>query len=83
MKVVSGAGEFVIGMERLEVRNGDLLLIGKMGVWEAETFIEKGDIRRLLFLSLNPQVLGWAIALPFRTLIRWLRPEPKDSGSAS
>lgn len=73
MKVISGAGEFKIGMDRLEVRNGTLLLVGKMGIWEAETYIEKGDIKRLLYLSLNPRVLGWAAALPFRVLSDWLR----------
>jgi len=83
MKVISGAGEFEIGMERLEIRGGRLLLVGKMGVWEAETFIEKGDVRRLLYLSLNAHVLGWALTLPFRALLSWLLPQKYNRSSGS
>ena len=40
MQVISGAGEFEIVVERVEVRDTSLVMIGKMGIWESETIID-------------------------------------------
>jgi len=69
VRVVSGAGEFEIRVERLEVRDGAVVMVGKMGIWESETFIEDGDVGQMLRLALRPSVMGWALARPF-ALIR-------------
>ena len=80
MRVVSGAGEFEITFERLEVRSGAMVVIGKMGVWEAETFVERADLATLTRLSARPRVLAWIAGLPFAALSRWWR---RLSGSGS
>ncbi|MFQ5698480.1 MAG: hypothetical protein ACE5IL_09365 [Myxococcota bacterium] len=71
MRVVSGAGEFEIRVERLEVRDGAVVMVGKMGIWESETFIEDGDVGQLLRLALRPSLMGWALARPFAVI--WKR----------
>ncbi|MEE9281035.1 MAG: hypothetical protein V3V67_12750 [Myxococcota bacterium] len=71
MKVVSGAGEFELTAERVDVREGALVLVGKMGIWESETFIDPADIGLLARLSLRPRVLLWLAARPFAAL--WSR----------
>lgn len=73
MQVISGAGEFEISIERVEVRGSVVVLIGKMGVWESETMIEQGEIGHLLRVSLSPRVLGWVLKWPFVELWRRLR----------
>jgi hypothetical protein len=73
MRVISGAGEFELSVERVEVRDRSLVMIGKMGVWEAETIIEEGELGHLLGVSLRPRILGWALARPFVALWRRLR----------
>ena len=37
MRIESAAGEFDFSIEALAVRDADILITGKMGVWEAET----------------------------------------------
>jgi hypothetical protein len=73
MRVVSGAGEFEISVERIELRSGNMVLIGKMGVWEAETFIDTADIGTIARLSANPRVLVWMARQPFASLRQRLR----------
>jgi hypothetical protein len=73
VQVISGAGEFEITFERVEVRDGTLVLIGKMGVWESETWVSEADLGPLLRMTLRPRVLGWALARPFAALRRRLR----------
>ena len=72
MKVISGAGEFEISVERVEVRGKDLVLVGKMGIWEAETFIKEGDLGQLMGVCLRLRLIGWALARVFSMLFRWV-----------
>ena len=73
MQVKSGAGEFEISVERVEVRGTVFVLVGKMGIWEAETTIDQVEIGHLLRVSLRPRVLGWVLSWPFGELWRWLK----------
>jgi hypothetical protein len=72
VQVISGAGEFELSVDRVEVRNGSVVLIGKMGVWESETIIDEADLGRLLRASLSLRVAGWAASRPFVALWRRL-----------
>jgi hypothetical protein len=73
VKVVSGAGEFELSFERVEIRDQAMVIIGKMGVWEAETIIGEGELGHLLGVTLRPRVLLWALGRPFAALWRRLR----------
>ena len=73
MQVISGAGEFEIVVERVEVRDASLVMIGKMGIWESETIIGQSELPQLLRVALTPRVLGWALGRPFAALARRLR----------
>ena len=73
MQVISGAGEFEIVVERVEVRDTSLVMIGKMGIWESETIIDQAELPRLLRVALNPRVLGWTVGRPFAALARRFR----------
>ena len=73
MQVISGAGEFEIVVERVEVRDTSLVMIGKMGIWESETIIDQAELPQLLRVALNPRVLGWFTVRPFAALARRFR----------
>jgi len=70
MQVISGAGEFELSFERAEIRDTSLVLIGKMGIWEAETFVNEAELGQLLRVSLTPRVLGWVLSRPFVRLLQ-------------
>jgi hypothetical protein len=53
MKIESAAGEFSFDLEKLELRDDGIVLIGKMGVWEAETTMTSADLRRVLAMVLR------------------------------
>jgi hypothetical protein len=79
MRVISGAGEFEIVVERVEIRDTSLVMIGKMGVWESETIVDQAEIPHLLRVSLSPRVLGWALGRPFAALAQRLRGRGRSS----
>ncbi len=80
MKVVSGAGEFEISVERVEIRDTTVVMVGKMGVWEAETYIERDEIWPLVSASLSPGLIGWMLLQPFRALLDKLRGQSSGNG---
>jgi hypothetical protein len=79
MQVISGAGEFEIVVERVEVREASVVMIGKMGIWESETIIDQAELPHLLRVALTPRVLGWALGRPFAALARLFRRRGESS----
>jgi hypothetical protein len=79
MQVISGAGEFEILVERVEVRDTSVVMVGKMGIWESETIIDQAEIPRLLRVALTPRVLGWVLGRPFAALAQRLRRRGESS----
>jgi hypothetical protein len=64
--IKSPAGEFPITIERFEVEGSELVIVGKMGVWDARTHLTPRDflhVARKLFFS--PAVLLYALKAPF------------------
>ena len=72
MEVISGIGDFVMKVERVEVREGRLVLVGRMAAyepgastarlrWEAEMFSDGPEFVSLLAASVRPRVLWWVI----------------------
>ena len=70
MRVISGAGEFEITVQKVLAKEGSLVMVGTMGVWESETFIEPRDLWLLTRVSLRPRVVLYLLGLPFRALFR-------------
>jgi hypothetical protein len=79
MQVISGAGEFEIVVESVEVRDTSVVMIGKMGIWESETIIDQAELPQLLRVALTPRVLGWALGRPFAALAQRLRRRGESS----
>jgi len=64
MRVISGAGEFELDVDHITTRDGKLVLVGTMGVWEADTEITAAEMAHLLRASLNTPVMGFLARLP-------------------
>jgi hypothetical protein len=64
--IKSPAGEFPITIERFEIEGSELVIVGKMGVWDARTHVEPRDFLQILGkLFLSPSVLLYALKAPF------------------
>lgn len=71
MKIESAAGEFEFDIEALEITDNQVVLTGKMGVWEAETTMSRDDTLKLLGLMFGSlSFWSYAIKLPFHALKR-------------
>jgi hypothetical protein len=64
--IKSPAGEFPITIDGFEIEKGELVIVGKMGVWEARTYVGAGEFLRLLGkLILSRAVLLFTLKAPF------------------
>lgn len=50
MEIKSPAGEFGFEIETLRIEGDEIVLSGKMGVWEANTHLTQADFLKLLGL---------------------------------
>jgi hypothetical protein len=57
VKVESQAGKFVLSFDRMEPGQGELVITGKMGVWEATTHMSLAEFLHILRMTLRPKVL--------------------------
>ena len=44
MLIRSMAGDFEISIETFEIENGRLIMVGRMGVWDARTYITPREL---------------------------------------
>ena len=65
MLIRSMAGDFEISIERFEVENGRLIMVGRMGVWDARTYITPRETLGVLAKLFHPRMLGYFLRLPF------------------
>ena len=69
MKIESAAGEFDFDIETLKVNGESVVLKGKMGVWEAETAMDREDMLKILGLTFGSTSFWlYALKLPFYAL---------------
>ena len=67
-KIVSPAGEMNIEMTSLKRKGNDIVIVGKMGVWDSEIYLSYGEMIRFF---LGRGILQIIIGLPV-VLIRGL-----------
>ena len=69
MLIKSPAGEFPITIDGFEIEKGELVIVGRMGVWDARTHVGAGEFLRLLGkLILSPTVMLYTLKAPFLAL---------------
>jgi hypothetical protein len=67
--IKSPAGEFPITIDGFEVEQGELVIVGRMGVWNARTHVGARDFLKVMAkLFLSPAVLLYALKAPILAL---------------
>lgn len=61
MRVESQAGNFVLSFERMEPGDREILITGKMGVWDATTHMTLGEFLGVLRMTMSPRMLGFLL----------------------
>jgi hypothetical protein len=77
--IKSMAGEFDISIEGFEVEGRHLVMVGRMGVWDARTYITGTELFTVLGKLLKPSVLLGLITLPFRRVTVEPKPQAEES----
>lgn len=70
MLIRSMAGDFEITIERFETEQGKLVMTGRMGVWDARTYITPRELVSIFGKLLRPRLLPWIFGLPFLALAK-------------
>lgn len=70
MLIKSLAGEFKVTVERFETEGRDLVMVGKMGVWDARMYIPARELMSVFGKLLRPRVMGYLLRAPFLLLGR-------------
>jgi hypothetical protein len=66
MDVESQAGKFVLRFEEMEPGEGEIVITGKMGLWEATTHMSLPEFLGVLRLALRPRMVAFLIKSLFR-----------------
>lgn len=65
MLIRSMAGDFKISIKGFEVKNGRLIMVGTMGVWDARTYITPRELVSVVVMLIRPRILFYILRLPF------------------
>lgn len=70
MLIRSLAGDFDISIARFETERGRLVMVGRMGVWDARTYVTPRETLTVFAKLLTPRVLFFILQLPFLAFAR-------------
>lgn len=68
MKVISPAGEFEILASSLEVEGRNLVVRGKMGIWDARAYLTPEELNQMARMAFKPSIMLYFLRLPFLLL---------------
>jgi len=77
--IKSMAGEFEISIEGFEIEGRHLIMVGRMGVWDARTYITGAELLTVLGRLFKPSVIYGIITLPFRRATPEPEPQTEES----
>lgn len=70
MDVESQAGKFVLSFEKMEPGEGEIVITGKMGLWEATTHMSLPEFLGVLRLAMKPRMIAFLVKALFRGSFR-------------
>ena len=69
MRIKSRAGNFNMTIDEVGTENGELVLIGKMGVWQAKTYLSASELQQMLgAIKISGSVIDFLALFGFRYL---------------
>ena len=82
MRIKSRAGNFNMTIDEVGTENGELVLTGKMGVWQAKTYLSAGELQQMLgTIKISGSVIDFLALFGFRYLRKLVEAQP-DVGTA-
>jgi hypothetical protein len=61
----SPAGDMEIRMQSMQTEGNKLIVIGRMGIWDAKIYFEPTEVVQLMGLLFNFSVIKYLLKLPF------------------
>ncbi len=81
MRIKSRAGNFNMTIDEVGTENGELVLIGKMGVWQAKTYLSAAELEQMLgALKINGSVIDFVALFGFRYVRRLVEGQNSSGG---
>jgi hypothetical protein len=78
MRIKSRAGNFNMTIDEVGTENGELVLTGKMGVWQAKTYVSAQELQDTLkTLKIEASVIDFLALFGFRYVRRLLEGAPQ------
>jgi hypothetical protein len=77
VKVESQAGKFVLSFEEMEPGDDEIVITGKMGLWDAKTHMTLPEFLAILRMTLRLRMLAFLVRALFRGGFR-ARPESAE-----
>jgi hypothetical protein len=65
VRVESQAGKFILSFEEMEPGNREIVITGKMGLWDAKTFMSLSEFVRVLMMTMRPRMILFLIKALF------------------
>lgn len=76
MRIKSRAGNFIMSINEVEADKGELIMTGKMGVWQAKTHLSVDELIEMLSqVKINANVIDFLALFGFRYLRNLLERE--------
>lgn len=66
MKVESQAGTFLLSFEEMEPGDDEIVITGRMGLWDAKTHMSLPEFVAILRMTLRLRMIGFLIGALFR-----------------
>ena len=77
MRIKSRAGNFNMTINEVGTENGELVLTGKMGVWQAKTYVSAGELQQTLGeIKISGSVIDFLALFGFRYLRKLVEAQP-------
>lgn len=70
MLIRSMAGDFDISIGKIETEDGQMVVVGKMGVWDSRIYITPRELIGILAKLMRPSILFYILRLPFLALAK-------------
>lgn len=71
MRIKSRAGNFNMSIDEVGTEDGELVLTGKMGVWQAKTYLSAAELDEMLAkIKISGSVIDFLALFGFRYLRR-------------
>lgn len=64
MRVSSSAGTFETKVERIDIEQDQLVMVGKTGIWQSKTYFEPRELLKISLMMLKLKVFLYFLRLP-------------------